>query len=110
MRDQLLKLITNVVDEVNETRSEKISTKDLLDVALYGDAGVFDSLQLVNFLGLVEEALEDELEVEISLTSEKAVSTRINPFSRISRLIDYIEQEIQLEGAEPVQDTTIKLA
>jgi hypothetical protein len=68
----------------------------LLGVVLYGDGGVFNSMHLVNFLALVEEALEDELEVEISLTSKKAVSQRVSPFSSVCRLIEFIEEEVQL--------------
>ncbi len=93
--DQLLKLITNVIEELNERRDEKIPLRNLSDLALYGDTGVFDSMHLVSFLALVEEALEDELDVEVSLTSERAVSRRVSPFSRVSRLTDFIEEEIQ---------------
>ncbi|MFC9730881.1 hypothetical protein ACH4MA_14570 [Streptomyces roseolus] len=99
MRERLVGLIGNVVAEVNERRDEKIPTENLLDISLYGDAGVFDSMHLVNFLTLVEEAIEDEFDVEISLTSEKAVSRRVSPFSRVSRLIEFIEEEMN-ENAE----------
>jgi hypothetical protein len=110
MRDQLLKLITSVVEEVNETRDEKIPTQDLPNVALYGHEGVFDSMHLVSFLVLVEEALEDEFEAQISLTSEKAVSMRVSPFSRVSRLITYIEEELQSAGAQPAPGAVTELA
>ncbi|MEU2505119.1 hypothetical protein ABZ621_10420 [Streptomyces sp. NPDC007863] len=99
MRERLVGLIGNVVAEVNERRDEKIPTGDLLNVSLYGDAGVFDSMHLVNFLTLVEEAIEDEFDVEISLTSEKAVSRRVSPFSSVGRLIEFIEEEMN-ENAE----------
>jgi acyl carrier protein len=104
MQDQLLEMITSVVKELNEHRSEPIPTENLLGVGLYGDTGVFDSMRLVNFLVLVEEALEDEYDVEISLTSEKAVSRRVSPFSSVKRLIDFIEEEVRLargDGAGP---------
>ncbi|GAA2119201.1 hypothetical protein GCM10009759_67090 [Kitasatospora saccharophila] len=100
MEDQLLELLVGVVDELNERREEKIPTEDLREVCLYGDAGVFDSMHLVNFLVLVEEALEDEFDVEISLTSAKAVSRRVSPFSSGRRLIDFIEEELALARGE----------
>ena len=84
------------VAELNETRDDKIPTDNLLDLGLYGDTGVFDSMHLVNFLTLVEERLEDDFNVEVSLTSERAVSRRVSPFSSVSRLIEFIEEEIQL--------------
>ncbi|QMU71380.1 hypothetical protein [Streptacidiphilus sp. P02-A3a] len=96
MQDQLLALIRNVVEELNERREEKIPTDDLEGIVLYGDAGMFDSMHLVNFLVLIEEALEDEYDVEISLTSEKAVSRRVSPFSSGRRLVEFIEEEVNL--------------
>jgi acyl carrier protein len=98
MQDRLLALIANVVDELNERRSEKIPTENLVEVVLYGDTGVFDSMHLVNFLVLVEEALEDEFDVEISLTSEKAVSRRVSPFGSVRSLIGFIQEELTAEG------------
>jgi len=100
MHDQLLALIASVVDELNERRSEKIPTENLPSVVLYGDRGVFDSMHLVNFLVLVEEALEDEFDVAISLTSEKAVSRRVSPFGSVKRLIEFIEEEMRLATGE----------
>jgi acyl carrier protein len=100
MQDQLLALIAGVIDEINEGAAEKIPTDNLPAVVLYGDEGVFNSMHLVNFLSLVEEALEDEFDVMISLTSEKAVSQRVSPFSSIRRLIKFIEEELRLAGHE----------
>ena len=100
MKERLLELITEVVGEMNDTREEKIGTENLSEVGLYGDAGVFDSMHLVSFLAMVEEKLEDEYDVEISLTSEKAVSMRVSPFSSVRRLIAFIEGEIGIARGE----------
>ncbi|MGW3647248.1 hypothetical protein [Streptomyces sp. NPDC000878] len=99
MNERLLTLVKDVVEEVNERRDEKIPTAELSSLTLYGDDGVFDSMQLVNFLTQVEEAVEDAYDEEISLTSEKAVSQRVSPFSRVSRLIAFIETELVETGA-----------
>jgi hypothetical protein len=57
-------------------------------------------MQLVNFLVLVEQMLDDDLGHAISLTSEKAVSMRISPFSSISTLIRFIEGELAAESGD----------
>lgn len=95
MQDQLVELVRATFDEINLTRSEKIPTDDILEVGLYGEAGLFDSMHLVSFLTLLEEAIDDELGVQISLTSEKAVSRRVSPFSSVTNLIAFIEEEIE---------------
>jgi hypothetical protein len=100
MHDQLLALITGVVAELNERRDEKIPTEDLPGVVLYGEGSVFNSMHLVNFLALTEEAIEDTYDVTISLISKKAVSRRVSPFSSVSRLIEFIQEEMQLATGE----------
>jgi acyl carrier protein len=95
MKAQLLDIIQGIIVELNERREEKIPTDDLLGLAFYGNSSVFDSMQLVNFLARVEEAIEDEFDVEISLTSEKAVSQRVSPFSSGARLIDFAVGELE---------------
>jgi len=101
MNERVRELISEIIEDLNQTREEKIPTDNLLDVCLYGGNGVFDSMHLVSFLVQVEEALEDEFDREISLTSEKAVSSRIGPFSSVRRLMDFIDEELQLELPEP---------
>ncbi|MFF4873207.1 hypothetical protein ACWDUX_07980 [Streptomyces sp. NPDC003444] len=98
MQERLLALILGVIEELNERRDEKIPTDNPLEVSFYGNAAVFDSMQLVNFLARVEEAIEDEYDVEISLTSEKAVSQRISPFSSARRLIEFTIGELEEAG------------
>jgi len=99
MQDRLLDVVTHAIIELNETREDKIPTDDVLGIGLYGDDGIFDSMHLVSFLALVEEKLEDEFDVEISLTSEKAVSRRVSPFSSMTRLIEFMEEEIRLTAS-----------
>ncbi|WP_236073069.1 hypothetical protein [Streptomyces tardus] len=99
MKDQILKIIIDAIDDINTMREEKISTENVLDLCLYGNDGVFESMYLVAFLSQVEEGVEDEFEVEVTLASEKAVSLRVSPFSSVRRLVAFIEEELRLAGA-----------
>ncbi|MEV2246301.1 hypothetical protein [Streptomyces sp. NPDC049970] len=99
MTDRILQIIIDAIDDINSMRVEKISTDNVLDLSLYGNEGVFESMYLVAFLAQVEEGIEDEFEVEVTLASEKAVSLRVSPFSSVRRLIDFIEGELRLVGA-----------
>lgn len=95
MREQVFGIIHRALVEVNAARKEKIDLDYVNNLALYGPVGVFDSMQLVSFLAAVEEGLDDELDIEISLTSEKAVSQTISPFSSVEYLLDFIIAETQ---------------
>ncbi|KZX22304.1 hypothetical protein [Rathayibacter tanaceti] len=100
MDAELITIIGRVIDEVNVSRAEKIPTTDLEALTLYGEGGVFDSMQLVNFLAIMEFEITEEFDVEVSLTSEKAVSQRVSPFSRVRRLIDFAAQEIDIARSD----------
>jgi acyl carrier protein len=99
MRDKIQNIIESAIDVTNQQRQQKIPKDDLPSIRLYGTTGVFDSMQLVNFLVLVEQKLTDELDLEVSLTSEKAVSMKVSPFSSVRSLVRFIEDEIGLEQA-----------
>ena len=72
-------------------------TEDLtLDTHLIGRTRIMDSMGLVNTIVDIETAFLDE-DVEISLTSETAMSLRLSPFRTIGSLCDYIARPLGLE-------------
>jgi len=97
-KEEINSLIAESMSEMNETRSEKIPLGKLGSVVLYGEWGVFDSLQLVNFLMNLEEKISDKLDLSLSLTSDRAVSRKVSPFRSPEHLADFILEEI----AQPV--------
>ena len=51
-------------------------------------------MALVSLLVELEEYIEDEFAVAITLADEKAMSRKTSPFARVSYLIDYINEKI----------------
>ena len=62
------------------------------DTLLFGQGGKLDSLSLVNFILLVEERLETEFGVSMTLADERAMSQRNSPFRSIQSLSEYVNQ------------------
>ncbi|SBW22283.1 hypothetical protein FDG2_2413 [Candidatus Protofrankia californiensis] len=60
----------------------------------------------MSFLALLEEQIEDALDVQVTLTSEKAVSRRISPFASVANLVGFIEEEIKEAGPVPASGLT----
>jgi hypothetical protein len=87
----LVKLLNQFVNE-NEI---ELDTDVVLDenIRLIGTFSVFDSMELVQFIVEVESLLDEEFEIEIELTSEKAMSRRNSPFISINTLTEYIVNE-----------------
>lgn len=94
-----MQVIEQALQQTNRTRENKIDLSNLSSVRLYGGGGVFDSMQLVNFLVLVEQLVDDEFGQAIALTSEKAVSMRVSPFSSTTTLAAFIEGELSIANS-----------
>ena len=55
------------------------------------------SIQLVSFISELEENLEDDLDVELILADEKAMSRLTSPFSSMKHLTSYVEEKIKYD-------------
>jgi acyl carrier protein len=68
------------------------------DTALFGREGILDSLALVSLVVAVEQAIEDELGVSVSLADAKALSQRHSPYRTIGALADYAGELVRSRG------------
>ena len=73
-----------------------IKEKLTMDTHLIGRTRIMDSMGLVNTIVDIETAFLDE-DIEITLTSETAMSLRLSPFRTIGSLCDYIARQLGLE-------------
>lgn len=71
-----------------------------LDSKLFGGDGPLDSMGLVNLIVDLEELFEEEYGVTVNLAEEKAMSRRTSPFSRVSSLISYLQENLKVSGNE----------
>lgn len=95
MRQDISTLIVERVQEVGAEQSITIPT-DLSDnTTLFGQNGLLDSLGLVSLVVTVEQAVEDQYGVLVSLTDDKAMSQKNSPYRTIGSLADYIHNALQ---------------
>lgn len=97
-REIISKLVFDCINQYQEELDNKIDMSEGEQTRLFGGNGQLDSLALVSLIVNIEETIETELGVSLILADEKAMSRRTSPFSRISNLIDYIEELIIAEG------------
>jgi len=94
--DVLSEILYPAVEEAKTLEGlEKLQASP--DSPLFGDGGL-DSMGLVRFIVMVEERIEDETEVAITLASDKAMSRRTSPFSTLGTLAEYIRECLAEEG------------
>ena len=87
-RDQITAVVFQTIDEFNE--SEGTNLEKANGQALFGKDGALDSLLVVNLIVMVEQDIEDELDITITLANERAMSQKRSPFGSVEALVDYI--------------------
>ncbi len=100
MHSRITTIMRNCLEAMNANREIPIDLNQIDKLALFGENGVFDSMQLVNFLLLVEEGIQDELGHTISLTSERAVSRRVSPFQSTEHLLAFVLEELDVAAVK----------
>jgi len=95
MENQIKEILFKSVEEINKTLDEDQQLELSTETVLLGKDGNIDSITLVNLIVAIEESIEDELNVEITLVDEKALSQKESPFRTIGTLIDYIAQVVK---------------
>ena len=67
------------------------------DVQLLGENGVFDSLDTMLFLDMVDDMLSAKVGYPVDLIDGSAFSRPDNPFANMRTLADYIEELLRPE-------------
>jgi len=67
------------------------------DSIIYGDNSPLDSLALVSLIVAVEQSMEDEFGITITIADERAMSLDNSPFRSVGSLADYIEDLLEEE-------------
>jgi acyl carrier protein len=89
-KEQATQLILAAISQFNEIHRSDHPIPVAPDTRLFGQGGQLDSLDLVRFVFLVEETVQEKTGKNIALTDEKAMSQRTSPFASVTSLADYI--------------------
>ncbi len=99
MKEKITKIILEAVEKINISLECKLNIMDGLKCDLYQNNKI-DSISLVTLISLVEDAIEDELDIQIIIADEKAISQKNSPFLTVDTLASYVTK--QLMEAESV--------
>jgi acyl carrier protein len=87
--------IINLFYNIDLDNFPKYPTSDL---KIFGSEGVLDSMGLVNLVVLLEERIQDEYDVDITIADDRAMSQNKSPFRTIGYLAEYIERLLREKG------------
>ena len=91
MKEIILETIYNSINELSEQLPQEQQLAQSTKTVLIGKDGRLDSLGLVNLLVIIEQNIEDEFDVSITMADERAMSQKRSPFRTIGTLADYID-------------------
>ncbi len=97
-----MKLEKKIISFLEEFLKQELEEDITLSIEskLFGGGGPIDSMSLVNLIVELEEYIDDEYSLNITLADEKAMSQRTSPFSRVKNLIEHIKEKIKIEKGE----------
>lgn len=96
-REDVLKLVLEAVQNYCNEIGTPVNLDLGEEIKLFGGESLLDSLGLVSLIVSIEESIEDNFNKSIILADEKAMSRRTSPFARVSYLVDYIFELINVE-------------
>lgn len=83
-------IVFNSIKEMNSELSEKQKIQQSRQTVLFGKGGILDSLSLVNLIIIIEQNINEELDISITIADERAMSQKNSPFKTVGTLSDYI--------------------
>src|SRR5437867_11411585 len=100
MKPELVSLIVKAAREFGEHSRVALPATIDDDTPLFGREGFLDSMALVSLVVAVEQAIEDELGVSVSLADDRALSQRTSPYRTVGALADYAETLVRAAGCD----------
>ena len=95
---QVVDAINSAVDDLNEVLDSEERLAKSADVALIGQDARIDSLGLVNLIVLVEEKIQQQFGVGVTLVDERAMSQSKSPFRTLGTLAEFVEELLAEHG------------
>lgn len=100
IESQVEALILESIREINEQLPENARIEPSRETRIFGEVGGFDSLALVNLIVNVEQRIQANFDVKVTLADEKALSQRNSPFRSVDSLANYIQLLLQEQAHE----------
>lgn len=91
MNEKVLACVYAAIDEANEDRQDLPQLEKSLETPIHGTASGLDSLGLINFVVAVEEEIDRDLGVTITLSDDRSLSQEPSPFESVRTLVEYID-------------------
>jgi len=97
-KDDFEKIIIGLLIELGEDEDNEELLKANKDTTLYGRHGVLSSIELVSLINDVEDTVNTQLDLQLILANEKAMSRKVSPFRSVKAFANYVEDLVKEES------------
>jgi acyl carrier protein len=86
--EQVLNLVLETVKEIGEDQNNQVLMDATEDTRLFGEN--LDSMGIVFLVTDLESRISDELDIDLTLADERAMSQKTSPFRSVKTLAKYV--------------------
>ena len=94
-RDDIAKIVFAGFEQVLIDKDHKEVIEINEKTELMGLNSIFDSVDLVTFIVSLEQTIEDEFSISVTIADENAMSQIESPFKNLGTLIDFIQKQLK---------------
>jgi hypothetical protein len=98
-RDEIRQLIADCLGDLLAAHEPAPADSPGGPARLIGPESLLDSLSLVNLILDVEQRLEEQAGVTVTLADDRAMSQRTSPFLTVDTLADYVTMLLEERGS-----------
>jgi acyl carrier protein len=99
-RERVLQAIARAIGQLNRTRPAGRRLGTAPETELLGEGGSVDSLGFVNLVVAIEEEIEEEFGVAVSIADAQARARTGHPFRTVGTLADYVTALVEARAHE----------
>ena len=98
--EKVMQSVFDAIDELNGQFPKEERIEKSIDSVLFGGEGTLDSLGLISLVTTVEQKVEEDLGITVTLLDDIDVLEGENPFKTIKTLSDYITSILEKKKSE----------
>ena len=89
-RSEVLEMVLSAIKDVLKEEKKRMPKELGTSTHIFGKKAILDSLGLVSLIVDIEQRLEQEYDIILTLVDDRAMSQKNSPFRTVQSLTDYI--------------------
>jgi hypothetical protein len=95
LREKMTQVVLDSLAELNEQFKPEQRLPMALSTALYGSSSTLTSTDLVSFIVGVEQRLEEQHQIHLTIVDDRALARKSSPFRSVESLVTYICERLE---------------